>query len=314
MKRKNISIVVILFALFSSCDRDGIFEKEQYKNIFALISDADNVSRKTHTLGKESTGYIAASLGGTNPTTKEIVINLVEDFTLIDQYNKINFDVDASKYAQPMPPDKYDIDGFQFKIPAGEINGRLPIRIRPDGLSPDSIYFIPLRIESHTSYEANPRKSFVLYSVRIKNWWAIGDGSTSYTMRAKHRINKASYELQVIGSKIMHPLSKNQVRIMAGNETFESEVSVFNRLALILTILDDNKVVITPYRDVNMTQVNGDKDFPNTFRIENDGFKTYKTFLLRYNYVSGNNSYEVKEELRLEFDADAEAAEEEQNS
>ena len=41
--------------------------------------------------------------------------------------------------------------------------------------------------------------------------------------------------------------------------------------------------------------------FPNIFKIEDDGFKTYKTFLLRYNYVSGSTVVEMKEELRLEF-------------
>lgn len=62
----------IFLLLLFSCDRDQVFEKEQYKNVFALISESDNVVRKFHNLGEESTGYISASLGGTNPTTKDI--------------------------------------------------------------------------------------------------------------------------------------------------------------------------------------------------------------------------------------------------
>jgi len=284
-----------------SCKDNEVYDKEQYKNVFALISESDNVARKFHSLGEESVGYIAASMGGTNATEKEVTIKLVEDRSLIDQFNRTNYDTDVSKYVKPMPADKYDMETYQFKIPAGEISGRLPIRIRPDGLSPDSAYFIPLRIDTYSSYEANHQKSYVLYRIKTKNEYAISDGTTIYNMRAKYRQQGSASELEMPGTKIMHPLTKNSVRIMAGNEAYASNVASFNRAAIVLTIGADNKVMISSYKNVVVTQIDGDKDFPNTFRIEDDGFKTYKTFLLRYNYVSGTTVVEMKEELRLEF-------------
>jgi len=68
-RRKGLGIALPVFLLFitATCDRDEVFEREQYKNVFALISESDNVSRKFHKLGEESVGYVAASLGGTNP-------------------------------------------------------------------------------------------------------------------------------------------------------------------------------------------------------------------------------------------------------
>jgi len=111
------------------------------------------------------------------------------------------------------------------------------------------------------------------------------------------------------GRKVMHPLTVNQVRIMAGNETFSSNINVFNKYALILTIQDDKSVTIAPYKNVEVTQVNGDPDFPNIFKIDDDGFKKYKTFLLRYNYKQNNTILEIKEELRMEYNEDDEAAE-----
>ncbi len=125
-------------------------------------------------------------------------------------------------------------------------------------------------------------------------------------MRAKLRIQGSASELEMPGTKVMHPLTVNSVRIMAGNETYESNINVFNRFAIVLEIGEDNKVSILPYANIEVTQVDGDSEFPNTFLIENDGFKTYKTFLLRYNYKSGNTIYEMKEELRMEFDEDEE--------
>lgn len=307
VKPSWMKATAVLGALFFfSCDRDEVFEREQYKNVFALISESDNVSSKYHDLGDESVGYVAASVGGTKATEKAIQVNLIEDPSLIDAYNRINFDVDYSKYVRPLPTSKYDIDSYSFTIPAGEIGGRLPIRIRPDGLSPDSSYFIPLRVETHSSYELNPEKSFLLYRVRTKNYWARADGNTIYGMRARLRQDGSTFELQLPGSKIMHPISEREVRVMAGNETYSSDVNVFNRAAIILRIEEDNKVTILPYKDVEILQIEGDPDYPNKFAIEDDGFKTYKTFLLNYYYRMGGIVYQMKEELRLEFDEDEE--------
>lgn len=303
MKVTVYSIIVSLFLLLASCDRDEVFEKEQYKNVFALISESDNVVNKFHELGEESVGYVSASLGGTNPTTEDIVVNVVEDPSLIDKYNLNNFDIDRSKYIHALPKDNYHIESMQFTIKKGEINGRLPITINPDGLSPDSSYFIPLRVESFSAYELNPKKSYVLYTVRTKNWWALSDGSSSYSMRSKFKIKGSLSEINLPGSKVMFPISKNKVRIIAGNEKYESDVKALYLSAIVLEISEDNKVSISPYGKIDVTQIDGDKDFPNVFMIENDGFYSYKTFLLHYEYVGTDGvTYEIKEELRMEYD------------
>lgn len=54
---------------------------------------------------------------------------------------------------------------------------------------------------------------------------------------------------------------------------------------------------------MKLTQIDGNSDFPNTFSIVDDGYNTYKTFLLRYDYVDPDdgNMYEMSEELRLQF-------------
>lgn len=303
MKNVIMSFTFIFLLCLAACERDAVFEKEQYKNVFALISESDNVLRKFHDLGEESIGYVAASLGGTNPTDKDITVNLVEDPTLIDKFNLINFDIDRSKYIQPMPKSKYDIESYQFTIKAGEIDGRLPIRIRPDGLSPDSSYFIPLRVETFSSYELNPEKSYVLYRVKTKNWWSVSDGTTIYNMRAKFKIKGSEAEINLPGTKVMHPISKNEVRVIAGNEKYEANIKVLRSSAIILTIDENNNVKISPFADIQVKQIDGDKDFPNVFKIENDGFYTYKTFLLKYEYKGVDNTvYEIREELRMMYD------------
>jgi hypothetical protein len=285
----------------SACNRDGVFEKEQYKNVFALVSESDNVLPKLHDLEEsESIGYISASMGGTNPTTRDIRVQLEEDLSLIDDYNVALFDVDASSYHPRMPSDKYDIETLSLVIPAGGIAGTIPIRIRPHGLSPDSSYFIALKVVSFDTYEVNPEKNYVLYRIRTRNRWAVGDGSTKYSMWGRLRAG-ASSEIEVPGTKLMAPISANEVRVMAGNELYESKIVTLRKGAIVLEINPDYTVKIKPYANLDVSRIDGDPDFPNIFFVEDDGFKTYKTFLLHYRYNFNGTEKIMKEELRLEF-------------
>ena len=129
----NIPAIFILFLLgLLSCDIDEIFKTEQYKNVFALVSGTDNIYSKYYDLREEeSIGYLSASCGGTNPTTKDINISLVEDPLLIEAYNKTNYDVEYNKYAHQLSKSKYDIDSYKLRIPAGEIKASLPIQSDP---------------------------------------------------------------------------------------------------------------------------------------------------------------------------------------
>jgi hypothetical protein len=68
-----------------------------------------------------------------------------------------------------------------------------------------------------------------------------------------------------------------------------------------IEINDDYTVKIKPYANLAVTQLDGDPLYPNVFFVEDDGYKTYKTFLLHYRYTYGGTVKEMKEELRLEF-------------
>jgi hypothetical protein len=265
--------------------------------VFALLSDDGfNIFAEEHDLElTESPGFISAVCGGSLPTEKDINITIVEDEELLLQYNRSNFDVDDSKYARWLPRDKYDIDNYNITIRAGERVGLMSVTVRPNELSPDSTYFIPLRADRFTAYELNPEKSNVLYRVFLKNYYATNKTVTYYSFRGKRN------GVNVMGSKQVFPVSRNSVRIMAGDITFESKVDVINSGAVLLTVDAYDSVRIEPWKDLNITQINGDPDYPNTFSIYDDGYKTYKTFLLRYDYVYGGTTYSVYEELRLEF-------------
>jgi hypothetical protein len=300
IKNNFLLAIIILLAGLLSCDNDEIFKTEQYKNVFALVSETENIYSKYYDLrDSESVGYLSISCGGTNPTTKDTNISLIEDPSLIDTYNKVNYDVEYNKYAHQLSKSMYNIDSYKLRIKAGEIKASLPIRIRPEGLSPDSTYFIPLRIDLHDSYEANPEKSYVLFEIRIKNFYAKAEGTT-YNLTGKEQARS------IFGTKIVHPLGADKVRIMAGTEAYMSDIEVHKKHALILNINVEGKVRITPYGDIQVDQIDDDIEYPNIFKIDYDGYRYYKTFLLRYDFTMNNQTYQMREELRLQFDPENE--------
>ena len=308
---KNNHLKIFLTFLFTcglfSCNDKAVFEKEQYKNVFALVSGSDNIVTWIHDLRlNESTGYVAASLGGTNPSTKDIKVTLVEDQKLIDNYNAIAFDVNTFKYIQPLAKSKYTIETYGFTIPAGESKAAIPVKIRPTGLSPDSSYFIALKVDSYTAYEVNPEKDYILYRVQTRNWWSTS-GGTIYNQRGSILATGSSGNpVQVFGTKRMFPLTPTRVRLLAGTELNDNgNENVYKWYSMVLNIGNDNNITIEPYKDLEIKQINGNQDFPNKVFLENDGFKTYKTFLLYYTYKAANGtSYDIKEELRLEYKED----------
>jgi hypothetical protein len=297
-KYLNILLIPVFLLGSVSCDDYRYFEREQYKVVFALVSDDDhNIFKVVHDLDEpESTGYVAASCGGSNPTDRDINVTLVQDIEPFDRYNKDNFDVETEKFARYLSADKFNVDSYNFTIPAGGRDGRVAIHVRPDGLSPDSVYFIPFKIDSYSAYEANPNKSDLLYRILIKNRYATQAAISNYALRGVRD------GIDVMGVKQMHPISKNSVRIMAGNEAFQSDIDIINKNCIVLTVGSDNLVSISPFRDIEVEQIDGDPEFPNIFFIEDDGFNLYKTFLLSYSYKSGNTVYTMKEELRVKLE------------
>ena len=261
----------------SSCNDDALFEKEMYKNVVALISsDYYNTFEEVVTLsptGEEATGYIAACTGGTHSPKQDMVIGLEEDLTSLEFYNRSLYDVDEACYA----------------------TGRTMIRIRPEGLSPDSTYFVGLKATDISGVEINESKNTILYQILIKNDYATQGENVYYSMTG------LADGMATAGNKKMFPLTHNSVRVIAGTESFESNVDHINKTAIILQVEENNHVTIKPYKDIEVTQIDGDSKYPNTFKIEESFGHTYNVFLLSYRYTKDGKSKVMQEELRLEI-------------
>lgn len=295
MKRTYITMLALATAL-SSCKDNEIYEKEMYKNEVALISSSyyNTFQEIVPLTGKEVTGYIAASAGGTHSPTKDMVIQLAEDDVQLDFYNRSLFDGDKKLYAKLLSKDKYEIVDYKIVIKAGERTGRTMVKLRPDGLSPDSTYFIELKATDVSGIEINAKKNRMLYQVLIKNNYASQAENTFYAMTGL--VN----DMVTAGNKKLYPLSGNSVRVIAGTESFESNVDHINKTSIVLEVGADNRVTITPYKDIKVKQLDGDERYPNIFRVEEAFGRKFNVFLLSYEYIVNGVTRHMQEELRIE--------------
>jgi hypothetical protein len=315
VKLENILVVCGLALIFCGCKRDEIFEKEQYKHVFSLVSHEDtyNIFNMEVHLGNPTTdGCVSAFVGGTNPTREDIKIVLAKNNELANRY----------KDAKLLPTHMYQIGDYNLTIPAGAHEGQMNIKLTPEGISPDSAWFIPLSISSYSGGELNTRKSSVLYRVMIKNRYASQASSTIYQMKGKVGANGVNVSI----NKEMKPIGKRKVRINAGtrimvgnnllafiqNETLFLEVQG----ATSMSLTDSVKVKVLPSsRNITVTQIDTVAAYSNIFKITTElspggKIKYYKNFRLHYQYRLANGTSEIiKEDLRLEFKPEAEKEE-----
>ena len=319
MKNLNVYIMMltVLMATLSACNRDEIFEREHYKHVISIISEADgafNIFNEEHDPAADgdaegfTDGYIAASVGGSLITDQPITIHIVEDAPLLQEFNNSNFTLESYRYARYLPANRYIIDQPVINIPAGERLGKMKIRVRADGLSPDSMYFIPFRVDRFSAYELNAQKNTVLYRVYLKNFWASAAAyqTTYYHRGFRYEVGTDNDPVPTIINKPVHPLTGNSVRIFAGNTPFSDEFEDIEKWAIRLSMDDEGRVTISPYSNdrnaMKVTQIDGDEEYPNVFKVMDDGWgNLYKTFLLYYEYVdpTDNLTYSIKEELRI---------------
>lgn len=233
----------------AGCSNDKIYQDEQYKNLVYLLSGTDNVFVSSYTLNEEeSDRYVTVGCGGSNANDKNIVVNLDPAPEWMDRYNSLKFDYEY-QYAKLLPANRYQIASYTVTLPAlsGYHYERLNVKVRPLGLSPDSIYFVPLKIVSVSDYEVNEDKQYVLFRAAIENDYATQVPQTYY--RKDGSIDNPYTVLS--GVKTVHPLTKDKVRMFIGNGAYTEDTTpeYITRNSVVVQIHPNNSVTVSPYDD-----------------------------------------------------------------
>ena len=236
---KKAGYFLAMFAL-AACEPFD-FEQEMGQKVICIISDNDLVYTGMHDLNQsESTGYISINCGGSLQIDRDVDVTLEYAPEVLQSYNKIKYDIDQSKYAKELPSKYYSIAQMGVTLKAGspDTYNVMPIQVKPEGLSPDSIYLIPLRIKSVSAYSVNPDKSQVLYQVQMKNLYARTDEATIYNAAGKLQ-KEGESERDAAASQTFHPLTKNSFRIFAGIKGYEKNEEVIKKNGIIVTVNED---------------------------------------------------------------------------
>lgn len=243
---------------FMSCDTNEMFNKEQYKKVVYLLSEDDRTFPIEHTLNEDETmGYVTIYVSGSNSIEKDVSVTLEYDEELLQEYNLLSYDLDKEKYAKELDKSRYTIDNYTVTMKVGSETPYVlfPIRVRTNGLSPDSAYMIPLKIKEISDYETNLDKSRVLYQIYIKNDFAEQLNPRYLFMSGTRQIG-SNEETKIAGNKIILPLSKRKIRMCAAIEYADRPtLSQINGKSIVLEIGEKEMTTGngTPYLPVTIT-------------------------------------------------------------
>jgi hypothetical protein len=253
----SVMIAVMFATLLTGCSDEDLYDKEMYHPVIYLLSSGGQNVYTVVIPFKESnpTAYISAGCGGSKSNPEEVTVVLKQDNNdLFDRYNRTNFDIDTEKFARLLPQNRFEIPSWTATLPANspESYANVEVHLNQQGLSPDSTYFIPLAIQSVSQYEVNPEKSNMLLRVAVINDYAEQTATTVYTL--KGTVTSGTTTTAVTGSKIIKPLSADEVRFFAGiqvqtNQSTREEIAKY---ALIAKINPDHTVSLRPYGTIEV--------------------------------------------------------------
>lgn len=274
----------IVALCMTGCNTDSVYQVEQYKTVVYLLSGSENVYATSYTLNEEKpVRYVSIGCGGSNSNKEAITVTLEPNPEMLDKFNSLNYNYE-NEYAKLLPADKYKIDSYSVTLPANSDYHyvRMPIKVRPLGLSPDSIYFIPLKIKSVSNYEVNEEKKDVLFRVAIENDYAQQLVPTYYSKSGTMK-NPTTV---LSGTKLVQPLEKDKVRMFIGNETYNNMTTVadIERLSVVVQILEDNSLLVTPYGSMEVEMLNNVPNYNRYVPELLQGTTKQRVFYLNYRF------------------------------
>ncbi len=268
MKKFIFLFFAITLCCATACKEENYDTMEHYKYIVYLLSENDyNVYSESYAFneGEAVTGYFSVGCGGSLSNPESFTVELEPDTVLFDAYNKSNFDIDRTKYAHLLNADRYQLASNTVTFPAQSEDQyvKVSVTVKPDGLSPDSTYFIPIAIKSTSKYEINKEKSSILFRVALENDYAEQLTDTYYQMRGSTLNSSGVATGSISGTKLVRPLSKKSIRLYAGSQaqTTKSTVDEIAKYSVVLTVNENNQIQITPYGTIQTEQLDGGPDW-----------------------------------------------------
>ena len=288
MKIKTIQCVFCLAAIASiiGCKDDYPLSGEQYEQFVYLSRAADEVKDEYVDYSYEyDTIYVSVSVSGSENTQSDINVFFKEDNSAISEYNRRNLSASDVQYRH-LPTDAYVYPETQAVIKKGEATGVFPIYVYPEKLHCDSLYMIPIGIESVSAYEMKTEQDTVLLArINLKN---------KYSGRHFMDGNRTDLETNTLVTNQVYrqvvPINKNTVRLY--HEVNETKGNLSAHTLTITVNESDNSLLFGSWDSFDLVDGGG------VYRPE------MKMFDLWYEYSNDGTNYRVEGYLYMEPDTE----------
>ena len=302
---------------FSDFDYQTVYFANQYGMRTVELGTDENVDL---TSDNNHEVKIVAAWGGGYTNRKNVIIDFVVDPSLVDGF----YFKDTDQLVEVMPEDYYTIEDTQIRIPSGQINGGVKVRLTDkffaDRKAVGSCYVIPVRmtdvagadrILTGTPTEENPvltndahwsvqPKNFILYGVKFVNPWhgqylrrgvdnATVDGQVSSLVRHSQYVENDEV-VDLSTSAYMEDVLPIKVKDAAGTD---------HTVNVVLTFADDNSCTLSSATEG--TTVSGSGKFVSKGEKQSLGGKDRDAIYLDYtlDMPAGNLKFETKDTLVL---------------
>lgn len=171
--KKIMLYFIFLIMLIAGCEKESSpMDNDLFPQKVYIVGARDQIVERNINLGNSiDTISISVAVSGSRPLNKDVTVTIRENSEEIDLYNQRNVSGEDVQY-QKLSESIYSYPIDELTIKAGEVYNTFPIHINPESLQCDSLYMLPLRLNSISDYELSDNDTTVLVRFHLVNDYA----------------------------------------------------------------------------------------------------------------------------------------------
>jgi hypothetical protein len=167
--KKILSILLFPALLLTGCDIESPMEQNLYPQKVYIVGAKDKIVDRDLNIGNaQDTISISVAVSGSLHLSQDVTVTVAEDPDAIETYNARELSAEVTHY-QKLRDDIYNYPSEKVTIKAGTVYNTYPVYIQPATLHCDSLYMLPLKLASTSTYELNKEDTITLVRINLVN-------------------------------------------------------------------------------------------------------------------------------------------------
>lgn len=155
--------------LAAACDTESPMDMDLYPQKVYIVDAVNTIVNRDLDIGNDpDTVTVSVAVSGSRPSDRDVTVQLVEQPDAVAYYNSRELSAEVTQY-QHLPAGSYSYPQEEITIKAGQVYGTFPIVIKPGLLHCDSLYMLPLKLKSASSYEMTQEDTVALVKINLAN-------------------------------------------------------------------------------------------------------------------------------------------------